>query len=571
MSPTKKIASQKCKRATIPTTREASHVDSGDVVASRRSVSPVVEESPAKHVKTTARMSTGGRHPRKELLSPVTIIARSPAVPARRRLHRAISFGDLSGEDIDAVVSAECSHASTPVVASTQSWTNSVEDLVDLEAEESDADHWPCDNNKHIPGKLSLCKGLPMMIHLNSATELSITKGQECTVHSWAEAIGSRGQKILETLFVTMSNPPQDVNVPGLPVNVVPLVRTSQAITCYLVDDSSININRSQVEIIPNFAMTDYCSQGKTRPINPVDLTNCRSHQSYYTALSRSASAAGTVILPDYTDPRLFTFDPKKIQGGCSGHLRQEFRELEMLDHITQLQYEGNIPVTVYGERRYDLIEHFQKVYGAEFVPPRVERTLRWSAVDPFKPIECSMFEWDVNKFEHAPTGIVKDVVNKALQPNESSRASDMVQGKIGCKVAQRNITPMKVPGKRKGRQSDEGANDLTHMKIKESDSLASTDRYRSTISSVDQVPAGCLWASNSCPFDSIMFILANVWDRCPIVYNDVFADINTEWFGTLAEALVARREGRYSLEQRNESECHFGKVVQKGVTSISN
>ncbi len=215
----------------------------------------------------------------------------------------------------------------------------------------------PCDNNKHVPGKLSICKGLPMMIRLNSATELSITKGQECTVHSWVEGIGSRGQKIIETLFVTLSNPPQDVSIPGLPVNVVPLIRTLQAITCYLADDSSININRSQVEIIPNFAMTDYCSQGKTRPVNLVDLTNCRSHQSYYTALSRSASAEGTAILPDYTNPRLFAFDPRKIQGGCLGHLRQEFRELEMLDHITQLQYEGNIPDTVYGDRRYDLIE----------------------------------------------------------------------------------------------------------------------------------------------------------------------------------------------------------------------
>ncbi|PBK79799.1 hypothetical protein ARMGADRAFT_1049111 [Armillaria gallica] len=121
----------------------------------------------------------------------------------------------------------------------------------------------PCDNNKHIPGKLSVCKGLPMMIRLNSAMELAMTKGQECTVHSWVEATGSRGQKILETLFITLSSPPQDVKVPGLPLNVVSLICTSQAITSYLSDDSSISISRSQVKIIPNFAMMDYCLQGK--------------------------------------------------------------------------------------------------------------------------------------------------------------------------------------------------------------------------------------------------------------------------------------------------------------------
>ncbi len=86
-------ASQKCKIATTPATHEPSHNDSGDAVASHRSVSPVVDEyvfifvffvccigahvatrHPTKHVKTTARISTGGHRPHKELLSPVTIM-----------------------------------------------------------------------------------------------------------------------------------------------------------------------------------------------------------------------------------------------------------------------------------------------------------------------------------------------------------------------------------------------------------------------------------------------------------------------------------------------------------------
>jgi len=81
-----------------------------------------------------------------------------------------------------------------------------------------------------------------------------------------------------------------------------------------------------QIEALPNFAMTDYASQGKTRQYNVVDLTYSRSHQGYYTALSRSSSAAGTLILS--------SFHPSKITGGASGALRQEFRELELLDNI---------------------------------------------------------------------------------------------------------------------------------------------------------------------------------------------------------------------------------------------
>ncbi|KAF8798228.1 hypothetical protein BYT27DRAFT_7038024, partial [Phlegmacium glaucopus] len=94
--------------------------------------------------------------------------------------------------------------------------------------------------------------------------------------------------------------------------------------------------------------MTNYTSQGKTRDFNVVDLSNARSHQSYYTALSRSASAAGTVILQG--------FDTHKITGGASGALQQEFREIEMLDNITTLHYNAKLPKSVVGDCRNDLI-----------------------------------------------------------------------------------------------------------------------------------------------------------------------------------------------------------------------
>jgi hypothetical protein len=85
--------------------------------------------------------------------------------------------------------------------------------------------------------------------------------------------------------------------------------------------DAAVQISRTQVEVLVNFSMTDFGSQGKTRPYNVVDLNNLLTHQSYYTALSRSATAQGTVILQG--------FDPHKITGYASGALRQEFRELE--------------------------------------------------------------------------------------------------------------------------------------------------------------------------------------------------------------------------------------------------
>ena len=137
-----------------------------------------------------------------------------------------------------------------------------------------------------IPGKLSLCLDMPVMIRANAATELCITKGQEGTVYAWQSGIGSRGQQVLDTLFVQLTNPPQNVKLDGLPENVVPIVPVSNSVECYLPDDSSILISRTQVEVIPNFAMTDFASQGKTRPHNVVDLNNLSCYQAYYVALS---------------------------------------------------------------------------------------------------------------------------------------------------------------------------------------------------------------------------------------------------------------------------------------------
>lgn len=149
---------------------------------------------------------------------------------------------------------------------------------------------------EHIPGCLKLCVGMPVMIKSNEATELCITKGQEALVVGWDSSIGPSGQKILDTLFVELVKPPRNIQIPDLPVNVVPLGRTSNHITCLLRDDSLLSLMREQVMVLPNFSMTDYASQGKGRDGNVVHLNHSKNHHSYYTALSRGYTADGTCI-----------------------------------------------------------------------------------------------------------------------------------------------------------------------------------------------------------------------------------------------------------------------------------
>lgn len=215
------------------------------------------------------------------------------------------------------------------------------------------------------------------MIRNNSATEMCITKGQEAFVYDWWSHKLANGKEVLDTLFVELANPPSPVKMEGLPLNVVPLTRTSVVTNCKLPDDTSITISRSQIEALPNFAMTDYASQGKTRPVNVADLCHCRSHQGYYTALSRSATAAGTLILT--------SFHPSKVTGGASGALRQEFRELELLDNITRLRFNDKIPGSItMADHRNTLIDSFRAHKGKNYMPSTLHKAIRWSASDPF-------------------------------------------------------------------------------------------------------------------------------------------------------------------------------------------
>ena len=65
----------------------------------------------------------------------------------------------------------------------------------------------------HMPGKLFLCIGLPVMIQNNDATELCITKGQEGHVVGWKSGVGSRGQVVLDTLFVKLYHPAKNITI----------------------------------------------------------------------------------------------------------------------------------------------------------------------------------------------------------------------------------------------------------------------------------------------------------------------------------------------------------------------
>ena len=234
----------------------------------------------------------------------------------------------------------------------------------------------PSSSDKHIAGKLSICIGLPVIIRYNYATEICMTQGQEGFVQGWQLKKGVNGQVVLDTLFIKLKDPPIRVQVPGLPENVIPVYPTTNNTTVSLPNDEKYLITRTQVEVLVNFAMTNFSSQGKNRSKNVSDPNNLRTHQLYYTALSRSTTAVGTLILQG--------FDSRQITGGCSGALRQEFHELEMLDEITRLHYLGKLPIMVDGDTRNNIIASFRSLKGEQYVLKNVHTSIRWSNCNPW-------------------------------------------------------------------------------------------------------------------------------------------------------------------------------------------
>ena len=172
--------------------------------------------------------------------------------------------------------------------------------------------------------------------------------------------------------------------------------------------------------------MTDYASQGKSRDTNVVDLEYCKDHHGIYVALSRGRTSDGTLIVRKG--------DLRKLKKKCSGALRQEYRELELLDDITMRAYEGTLSPDINGHRRLDLIAQFRQAMGKTYMPSRLPDALRWTTapaifnnkgecvdVTSWLDSHCPPIDWTVVNEKEAKSSPAKDVQSE-FQPFERVR-----------------------------------------------------------------------------------------------------------------------------------------------------
>jgi hypothetical protein len=379
------------------------------------------------------------------------------------------------------------------------------------------------------------------------------------------------GREVLETLFVQLVDPPRIIQLPGLPENVVPLAKTKHRITCKLPNDKPISIIRQQVDVLLNFAMTVHASQGRTRKNNVCDISNCKNHLGYYTALSRSSSADGTIILQG--------FNSQKIQGGIKGSLRQEFRELEILNEITRLRYLGELPKEIFGSIRSVLINKYYKTKSLNEVPEGVSKYIAWDEDSPLDlPVVDLNIKWkllqkgkdntDNNNNTLIKAEIIKDSSKDVLSKTKNQRDSvnkvdikvnEQSKGVQNTKKSDKTSTHIKT-------QSTDTAlsitkcdklqvsnkdieNEITHAKslvqqifqnttnVKVTTCNPESNKKRKDINNnearniitkqirVDFIskPLQLKWSNNSCAYDVIILALYQLWLESPSLWTKQF------------------------------------------------
>jgi len=212
-------------------------------------------------------------------------------------------------------------------------------------------------------------------------------------------------------------------------------------------------------------------------------------------------------------------FDPKKIQGGLTGFLRQEFRELEILDDITRLCYLGELPPSVSAVTRTALIRSYQLWKGTEHVPKTVHPSIEWSKHDPMNLVD---------KSEDASWQLVGKKSNKAAQPLDRSsdnprkhKLAVMLNQETGY-ICAKGTKPLNTLSDDRGKAR-----------------LIKKRKLDDVPQSSQSGPAGLTWEETtlSCAYDSILTILHHIfvdnrerWDESFSRLNDFFSIMTQGW-----------------------------------------
>ncbi len=247
-----------------------------------------------------------------------------------------------------------------------------------------------------------------------------------------------------------------------------------------------------------------------------------------------------------------------------SGRLRQEFRELELLDDISKMRYNRTLPPDIEAPFRRAVIINFRKWKGKTYIPTPVHPALHWSDSAPFVTNSGEDLAWKVIKGKenrkekgtsslpigHKNSNSFKQVVIK--KQNQSKSIPDPLNEQ--SRIMAGLLTPRQSPVKN------------TQLNATEETVKEDVNIYTEAVMVPVQTPLtpprtperpqrhvamhGMIWDSNdySCAYDSCFTIMWHMWRENRILQDHEQLD-NTA-LHTLFQGFSQHLIGQISLEK---------------------
>lgn len=230
-------------------------------------------------------------------------------------------------------------------------------------------------------GRLPLVIGMPVMITQNFCVPDGVVNGCSGILKRIRYKVDQQGKRYA-TSCVVHAQDTSGNRLHQLPEKHVVSIRDT--VDLHFVDPYSqkkMKISRTQVPIVPAFAMTAHKAQGQTLEKAIIDLESCSGTESPYVMVSRVKSLQGLLIL------RPFVID--RIRSRPSEDCRKEASRLEIL-RLRTIQEHGSVSERTWAQNelvKAGFQEQMQSSSGHEDVdtqksPREVDRR------DPYRRLE---------------------------------------------------------------------------------------------------------------------------------------------------------------------------------------
>jgi hypothetical protein len=189
------------------------------------------------------------------------------------------------------------------------------------------------DTNQRL-GKIPLVIGMPVMITQNFDVANGVVNGAIGTLKKIRYVENEIGERHAISCVVHVDSMAEDVTLSGLSSQEAAVLEDKVKMSfVHPYSHKRCTIDRTQLPIVPAFAMTAHKSQGQTIERVIIDLEACRGTESAYVMMSRAKSLDGLYILRPFNKKRLTTRP--------SQDTRTEFKRLKLLMLRTILEH-GN-------------------------------------------------------------------------------------------------------------------------------------------------------------------------------------------------------------------------------------